>query len=258
MSLVLGTFNSDSIDGLKAILRGWPVLPVSNAMEKLPGGGSLYYGSRVDSADWTFKLELTAVGTSEILNKSIEVSNQLNPLVSGETTFIPNAADGWEWQGLVKSLSDWRRDKVLWFGPGKLCRMTSTLVVTTPDPYGRKNGPALQLTTPGSILVPVIPGGYTYYPYMEFRGTLVGASSVTIGGTKFNTQLTVGQTLVIDHENMDYFIKDTTTGVKVRNVADRIETFNRLGGGTQPMSVALSVSGGTINELVIVPKFRRV
>jgi len=248
MSFKLGTFDTSDITGLKAILRAWPTLPVDLALDDLPAGdGSLYYQSRFTEQEWVFNLELTGSDLDDVMAKADQISQALNPRLNGLQDFTPNPAGSeWIWQGVLSQAIEWERDKVIWFSDQGVCRMAGTATITTPSPYGVALGAPEETTAPGGMSL--TGGGNTsYHPIIEFRGVLSAAQSLTVGGTVVTGPLTAAQTMVLDFGEMDFYIKTTATGDKVRNVADRMTSFERLEGiGT--ISVPISISAGTFTK----------
>ncbi|AVJ51155.1 minor tail protein [Microbacterium phage Pikmin] len=259
MSFKIGSFDSDSIEGFKAILDSWPVLPVELQLDELPAGdGSLYYASRMTETEWKFNLELTGSSLTDVLAKADAISAALNPkLRGGLEDFTPNPLEGWTWQGILGDTIEWERDKVLWFSEQGVSRLSGTLVVVTPNPHGYVISPAETLATAGTMSLPNT-GNTQSYPTVEFRGVLNSAQYLSFGGVRIYGPLTSAQTLVADFENLEFFIKTTSSGAKVANIADRLENFNRLPISPGGRSFAVSVSGGTFTQAVGRVNSRRI
>ncbi|QDF15982.1 minor tail protein [Microbacterium phage MonChoix] len=258
MSFKLGTFDTSDIDGFKAILTEWPALPVESQFEVLPGGdGALYYRSRMTETEWVFNLELTGSDVDDVMAKADEVSRALNPLLHGLQDFTPNAAGAdWVWQGVLSEPVPWERDSVVWFAQDGVCRLASQATILTPNPYGVSVGDPTALSVAGAMTL-VGEGNTSYYPVVEFRGVLSAAQTLTVGGTQVTGPLTAAQTLVLDFGEMDFYIKTTATGAKVRNIADRFITFERLE-GIDTINVPVSISGGTFTQAVGTVPSRRI
>lgn len=257
MSFKLGSFNSDSVTGFKAILKAMPVLPVELQLDSLPAGdGAVFYRTRMTATEWEFNLELTGDDLDDVLSKADQISAALNPSLTGPQPFSPNPLLDWEWQGVLAQPIEWERDSVLWFSDRGISRMSGTAVIATPDPYGRQAITPVSRTTAGSLS---LPGGGTtsYYPVIEFRGVLNSAQRFQADGFSVAGPLTAGQTLVLDFEALDFYIKTTASGAKVRNVADRIQAFNRLE-STGARSIAFSVSAGTFTSVTLGTSIRRI
>lgn len=257
MSFKLGTFDTDEVGGFKAILDEMPALPVQLTLDDLPAGdGALYYNSRMDSTEWEFNLELTGDSVFDVLAKADQISMALNPKLHGLQDFTPNALEGWVWQGVLAGPINWKRDKVLWFSDRGISVLRGTATVATPNPYGYAAEPPSTVSGPGSMTL--VGGGNTsYHPTVEFRGVLNSAQSFVVGGTRVTGPLLASETLVLDFEAMDFYIKTTATGAKVRNVADRFTTFQRLEGVDQT-SYPVSVTGGTFTQAVGLVRSRRI
>lgn len=258
MSFKLGTFDTDSVKGLKAILTEWPMLPVELALDELPSGdGSLYYRSRMTKTEWVFRLELTGTDVADVMAKADMISRELNPKLHGLQDFTPNAAgDGWVWQGVLGQPISWERDKVLWFSDQGISRMAGVATIVTPNPYGYFEGAPVSLILPGILLL--VGGGNTSFrPIIEFRGVLNSAQRFIAGPVQVSGPLTDAQTLVLDFDELDFYIKTTATGAKVRNVADRFVAFTRLE-GVNSLDVPVSVSAGTFTQAVGRVRSRRI
>lgn len=250
-------FESDSIPGFKAILNKWPMLPVDLQVDDLPAAdGALYYRSRMDSMEWDFNLELTANTLTELFAKADSISEQLNPKTLGLQDFVPNALEPWVWQGVLSKGVEWKRDKVIWAGDMGTCRMSGSITITTPDPYGYYRGETVTRTTAGNLsltsrnLVP-------YYPIIEFRGVLSSSQVLTVGACKITGPLSAAETLVLDFRTLDFFVKNTASGAKLRNVADRFTQFTRLQ-GVGNLAVPVSISGGTFTQAAATVISRRI
>lgn len=258
MSFKLGSFDTDSVEGFKAILTEWPMLPVELALDELPSGdGSLYYRSRMTETEWVFRLELTGSDVADVMSKADAISRALNPKLHGVQDFNPNAAgDEWVWQGVLGQPISWERDKVIWFSDQGISRMAGEATVVTPDPYGYSEGAPVSLSSPGTLSL--VGGGTTsFYPTIEFRGVLNSAQRFIAGPVEVSGPLTNAQTLVLDFGELDFYIKTTATGAKVRNVADRFEEFTRLE-GVDSLDVPVSVSAGTFTQAVGRVQSRRI
>ncbi|AUX83231.1 minor tail protein [Microbacterium phage Raccoon] len=258
MSFKLGTFDTSDIDGFKAILTEWPSLPVELSTEALPGGdGAQLISARMTETEWVFNLELTGDNVDDVMAKADMVSMALNPLLHGLQDFTPNAAGAdWVWQGILASPVPWERDKVVWFAQDGVCRLASQATILTPNPYGVSVGDPTALSVAGAMTL-VGEGNTSYYPVIEFRGVLSAAQTLTVGATQVSGPLTAAQTLVLDFGEMDFYIKTTATGAKVRNIADRFLAFQRIE-GIDTINVPISISGGTFTEAVGTVPSRRI
>ncbi|AUX83355.1 minor tail protein [Microbacterium phage Eleri] len=257
MSFKLGTFDTDSVTGFKAILQEWPVLPVELLLDELPAGdGSMYYRSRMESTEWVFNLELTGSDIYDVMAKADTISRALNPKLGGIQDFTPNAMDGYVWQGLLAGIIEWERDKVIWFSDQGVSRLSGTATISTPDPYGYALGDDVVLAAPGTLAL-TGEGTTSFYPVIEFRGVLNTVQRFNAGPVQIAGPLTASQTLVLDFQNMDFFIKTTATGAKVRSVADRFTAFTRLE-GLDSLNVPVSVSAGTFTQAVGRVSSRRI
>ncbi|AZV01725.1 minor tail protein [Microbacterium phage Schubert] len=249
MSFKLGTFDSDNIEGFKAILTAWPMLPNEIHLDDLPAGdGALYYRSRMTQTEWEFRLEVTGTDLSDVLAKADQISQALNPKMHGLQDFTPNPHEGWTWKGVLAGPVSWERDQVLWFSDQGVSRLHGSATVATPNPYGYAAVSAVSLSAPGALAL-AAGGNTSFLPTIEFRGVLSSSQSFSAGGTTVTGPLTASQTLVLDFENLDFYIKNTSTGAKVRNVADRITEFERLE-GVGSLNVPVSISGGTFTQAV--------
>ncbi|QXO14489.1 minor tail protein [Microbacterium phage Jenos] len=257
MSFKLGTFDTDDVEGFKAILKAMPSLPVELSLDSLPAGdGALFYEARMTETEWEFRLELTGTDVNDVLAKADQISMALNPLLHGPQDFTPNALDPWVWQGILASPILWERDKVVWFSDQGVSRLGGSATILTPNPYGVVLGEPVALSVAGAMTL-VGQGNTSYYPVFEFRGVLSSAQRLTVGGTQVAGPLTATQTLVLDFGEMDFYIKATATGEKVRNVADRFVTFQRIE-GIDTINVPISISGGTFTEAVGTVPSRRI
>ncbi len=256
MSFQLGTFATDDIPGFKAILREWPSLPVDLHLDDLPAGdGALFYRARMTETEWVFRLELTGTDVADVLAKADQVSSALNPKVHGLQDFTPNAAGDWVWQGVLGSAISWERDSIIWFSD-RTCRLAGEAVVVTPNPYGYATGSPTVLSSSVEAVLPV--GGNTSaFPIVEFQGVLNSAQAFTLNGMQVAGPLLASQTLVLDFEAMDFYIKTTATGAKVRNVADRFTDFQRLE-GTDSISLTAGVTAGTFTSATARVNSRRI
>lgn len=247
MSFKLGTFDTDSVDGFKAILEAWPVLPVELQMDELPAGdGSLYYRTRMTETEWVFNLELTGTDIDDVFAKADAISRALNPKLHGAQDFTPNALEGWTWQGVLSDVVEWERDKIIWFSDQGVCRMAGQATVTTPNPYGYALGAPESTTAPGTLALAGT-GTASFHPIIEFRGVLNTVQEFVAGPVQVKGPLTAAQTLVLDFNAMDFYIKVTATGAKVRNVADRFTSFTKLE-GIDTLDVPVSVTAGTFTQ----------
>lgn len=257
MSFKLGTFDTDEIEGFKAILKEWPVLPVDLQLDDLPAGdGALYYQTRMTQTEWEFRLELTGSDIDDVFAKADEISLALNPQLGGTQDFTPNALEGWTWQGVLGSPIAWERDEVLWFSDQGISRLHGVASIVTPNPYGYADRTPVSLSAPGSLAL-VGAGNTSYYPTIEFRGVLNSAQRFSAGGVQVVGPLTSGQTLVLDFDALDFYIKTTSTGAKVRNVADRLSNFSRLE-GVGNLNVPVSVTAGTFTQATGRVSSRRI
>lgn len=256
MSFQLGTFDSDSIQDFKAILTEWPALPVDLHLDDLPAGdGALYYRARMTETEWVFKLELTGTDVADVLAKADAVSAALNPKLHGAQDFTPNAFDPWVWQGVLGAPITWERDSIVWFSD-RTCRLLGEATVVTPNPYGYAAGSPTVLSSSVEAVLPV--GGNTSaFPIVEFRGVLNSAQAFTLNGMQVQGPLTASQTLVLDFEAMDFYIKNTATGAKVRNVADRFTNFKRLE-ATDSIALTAGVTAGTYTTATARVNSRRI
>ncbi|UVK59236.1 minor tail protein [Microbacterium phage Quartz] len=257
MSFKLGSFDTDDVDGLKAILDAWPMLPVDMQLDQLPAGdGALYYRTRMTETEWEFNLELTGDNVDDVLAKANALSAELNPkLHGGPQDFTPNAMDPFVWKGVLSEPITWERDKIVWFSQFGICRLSGTATITTPDPYGYATGAPVTLTAPGTLAL-VGTGNTSFYPVVEFRGVLNSAQSFVVDGVQVSGPLTAAQTLVLDFGKMDFYIKTTSSGNKVRNVADRFTNFRRLEGVS--LDLPVSVTAGTFTQAVGRVPSRRI
>lgn len=258
MSFKLGTFDTDDMVGLKAILQEWPMLPVEVAFEDLPSGdGSLYYRSQMKMTEWKFDLEVTGTSVTDVMAKADLISLALNPKLGGLQTFIPNAAGaGWSWQGLLSEPISWKRDKVVWFSD-RTCRLSGVATISTPNPYGISAGAPVLLAAPGTLHL--TGGGNTSFrPYLEFRGALTSAQWLLLGGTmQVAGPLLSTETIVLDFNTLDFYIKTTLSGVKTRNIGDRITNI-KIFEGVGTLDILASVSGGTFTQLAGTVLSRRI
>lgn len=256
MSFQLGLFDTDSIPGLKAILTSWPSLSSSSSMEDLPAGdGSLFYKSRAEQKSWEFNLELTATSVAEVLGKMDQLTGALDPITHpGLRTFVPNGADGWEWLGVVSGDIKWDRDKELWFTDG-IARMTGSVTIITPNPYGYKISSGGRITAPGSISA-TFAGNAASYLRVEFKGVMSGSGVLSIGDFAISGPLTAGETLVLDFEKLEFYIR-SSAGEKVRNVGERITSFDRVA-GYGVVTLPVTFSGTAFTELSFTTISRRM
>lgn len=257
MSFKLGAFNTTSIAGFKAILTEWPMLPSEINLEELPAGdGSLYYRSRMTESEWVFNLELTGSSIASVLAKADLVSKALNPKLLGLQSFTPNAMDPWVWKGVLSGTVSWERDSVLWFSDQGVCRLVGKATIVTPNPYGYSAVAPVVLLAPGTLAL--AGGGNTsYFPTVEFTGVLSSTQKFSLGGMTVSGPLLVTETLVLDFGGMNFYIKNTATGVKVRNVADRILNFRRFE-TVGAFNEAVSVTAGTFTKATGTVLSRRI
>uniref|UniRef100_A0AAU6R624 Minor tail protein n=1 Tax=Micrococcus phage Olihed TaxID=3092209 RepID=A0AAU6R624_9CAUD len=256
MSFQLGTFDTDSIPGFKAILQEWPSLPVEVSFDEIAGDGSLYYQTRMTEKEWVFSLELTGSDVDDVLAKADQVSAALNPKLHGEQDFVPNAAGAWVWRAVLGSPISWERDKILWFSDEGVCRMAGEATLVTSDPYGYSEGAPVSLVSSGTLSL-AGEGNTSFYPVIEFRGVLSAAQRFIAGPVQVTGPLVAGQTLVLDFDKMDFFIKSTASGAKIRNVADRFAAFERLE-AVGDLDIPVSVSGGTFTQATGRVRSRRI
>lgn len=257
MSFQLGAFDTDSIPDFKAILKEWPALPAEVTLEELPGGdGSLLSDIRMDSTEWEFALEVRGDHFSDVMDKADAISKAINPVIRGVQPFTPNGFESWIWQGVAKGGIDWERDKVLWFSDQGVSVLRGTIKIVTPDPYGYRVEPSVILAAAGNLNL-VSTGNAGFYPIINFRGVLSSTQFFNVGGVQVAGPLLSTQTLVLDFQKMDFYIKTTSTGFKVRNVGDRITSFLRLF-GIDSLSVPVSITGGTFTQVTGNVNSRRV
>ncbi len=207
MSFKLGAFDTDSIEGFKAILKAWPALPVEVQLDDLPAGdGALYYQTTMTSTEWTFRLELTGSDVHDVLAKADSISRALNPLLGGLLPFTPNAADGWEWQGVLSSAIEWERDSVLWFSDQGVSRLAGEATVTTPNPYGYAPVSRAETAAPGALVLEA-EGNTSYYPTVEFEGVLSSTQALIVNdAVEISGPLIEGQILVLDFNSLDFAV----------------------------------------------------
>lgn len=258
MSFQLGSFNAASVSGLKAILQEWPMLPPEVHLDSLAAGdGALFYRARLTQKEWVFRLELTGSDIDDVMTKADQISGAINPKRYGLQTFKPNAGGAWEWSGVASSPVRWDRDDVLWFSDQGICRLHGEVTILTPDPYGYIQGDNVTISSAGDLVL-TGQGNDTFYPTVLFSGVLNSAQSVNVGGTIVTGPLTSAQQMVLDFQNLDFYIRLTATPTtKVRNVADRITALNRLE-GSGSLTVPVSVSAGTFTQAIGSVRSRRI
>lgn len=230
MSFKLGEFDTREISGLTAILRSMPSLPVETTLTAYPSGdGGNYSGTRMNSLRWEFSLKLTGRTPEEVLSLADEISSKLNPQIHGLQDFIPENLTPWVWQGIVSGGVTWERDDILWLTGYSV--LNGSLEIVTPDPYGKCVMPAKVRTSSGSLLLEDI-GNTFNRPYIVIQGTSTDNSEIKItapGGTcRIFTLLTVQEELILDYENLNFFIRSKSTKKFLRNVADHFEEFYRI------------------------------
>lgn len=257
MSFKLGTFDTEDIVDFKAILTEWPVLPTEMTLDDLPAGdGALYYKSRMGSTEWVFNLEVTGTNLADVLAKADQISMAFNPQLHGLQDFTPNAMAPWVWQGALAGPITWQRDKVLWFSDQGISRLSGVATIATPNPYGYTQGAAVVVSVPGNMAL-AGQGNTSYYPTIEFRGVLSAAQRFIAGATEVSGPLADNQTLVLNFEELDFYVKNTATGVKVSNIADRFTKFTRIK-GIDAITIPVSVSAGTFTQAVGRVPSRRI
>lgn len=258
MSFRLGAFNTDSIPGFKAILKEWPALPVDIRLEELPGGdGALYSGAHMESTEWEFNLGVYGTDFNDVMAKADAISKAINPLLRGEQAFTPNGFEGWSWRGVAKGAINWERDQVIWFSSKGASVLKGTITIVTPDPYGYKEEPVVTVPAPGGMLSLVSTGNAGFHPIIEFRGVLSSSQEFSVGGFTVTGPLTASQVLVLDFQNMEFYIKTAVSGAKLRNVGDRITSFVRLF-GIDSLNLPVFTSAGTFTQVVGRVNSRRV
>lgn len=256
MSFQLGAFDTGTIPGFKAILKALPALPAELHLDDLPAGdGALYYRARMTETEWEFRLELTGEDVHDVLAKADQVSAVLNPKIHGLQDFTPNALDPWVWQAVLGGAVEWERDKIIWFSD-RTCRLAGQVSLVTPNPYGYTVGSPTALSSSVEADLPIT-GNTSAFPVVEFRGVLSAGQSFTLNGMQVSGPLLASQTLVLDFESMDFYIKTTATGAKVRNVADRFTNFQRLE-ATESISLTAGVTGGTYTQATARVNSRRI
>lgn len=260
MSFKLGRFDTRHIHGMSAILDRLPSLPVAASLEDLPAGdGSVYYGSRMQATEWDFNLSLRGRNVYEVLKLTEDVARHLNPSVHGLQDFTPRAFEPWVWQGVVSSEIQWDRDKILWFGEG-ICQLNGSVTITTPDPYGKRVLPAQELSGAGVVALTDV-GNAPYYPLVVIQGMSSDSSYIRVsnhqGSCDLYAELTTKEELVLDFENLSFFVRDKDTKKFLRSVADRFLEFTRFKiiGDSE-----LSVSSGaaTLSKVVVTATCRRI
>lgn len=259
MSFKLGDFDTREISGLTAILRSMPSLPVETTLTAYPSGdGGNYSGTRMNSLRWEFSLKLTGRTPEEVLALADEISSKLNPQIHGLQDFIPENLMPWVWQGVVSGGVTWERDDILWLTGYSV--LNGSLEIVTPDPYGKCVMPTKVRTSSGNILLEDI-GNTFYRPYIVIQGASAFNSEIKItapgGVCRIFTILTSAEELVLDYENLNFFIRSKSTKQFLRNVADRFEEFHRFAlMGLSVMSVR--ASGATIYQVEVTVTSRRI
>lgn len=256
MSFKLGTFDTAGVVGLKAILSTLPVLPAEVTLESLPAGdGAIFNRARMTETQWPFALELTANNFADLIAKADTITAALNPK-AGMKSFTPEMFPAWTWQGVLAAPIQWERDKVIWFSPSGVCRMNGQAVIVTPDPYGYQDVAPVTLSAAGSLALSG-QGNTSYHPRIEFRGVLSATQTLSVGGAVITGPLTAAQTMVLDFDRMDFYIKTTSSGARVRSIADRFTTFKRLE-GKGAYAVPISISAGTFTQAAGIVRARRI
>lgn len=230
MSFKLGDFDTREISGLTAILRSMPSLPVETTLTAYPSGdGGNYSGTRMNSLRWEFSLKLTGRTPEEVLALADEISYKLNPQIHGLQDFIPENLMPWVWQGVVSGGVSWERDDVLWLAGYSV--LNGSLEIVTPDPYGKCVMPAKVRTGSGSLILEDI-GNTFYRPHIVIQGMSTSTSGITIsapgGVCQIFTLLTEAEELVLDYDNLNFFIRSKSTKQFLRSVADHFTKFHRF------------------------------
>lgn len=259
MSFKLGEFDTREVHGLTAILRSMPSLPVDTAITAYPSGdGGNYSGTRMTSIRWEFSLKLTGKNPEEVLALADYISMQLNPQIHGLQDFIPENLHPWTWRGIVSGGVSWERDEVLWLTGYSV--LHGSIEIVTPDPYGKCVMPAQVLTEPGSMVLDSI-GNTFYRPYIVIQGTSTDYTEITIsalsGVCRIFTLLTTAEELVLDYENLDFFIRSKTTKQFLRNVADHFTQFHRYALIGKNM-LNISANAATITRVEVTVTSRRI
>ena len=259
MSFKLGDFDTREISGLTAILRSMPSLPVETTLTAYPSGdGGNYSGTRMSSLRWEFSLKLTGRTPEEVLALADEISLKLNPQIHGLQDFIPENLMPWVWQGVVSGGVSWERDDVLWLAGYSV--LNGSLEIVTPDPYGKCVMPVKVRTSPGSVILEDI-GNTFYRPHIVIQGMSASTSGITIsapgGVCQIFTLLTEAEELVLDYDNLNFFIRSKSTKQFLRSVADRFEEFHRftLLGDTE-MSITTHIA--LIDRIEVTVTSRRI
>lgn len=259
MSFKLGDFDTREISGLTAILRSMPSLPVETTLTAYPSGdGGNYSGTRMSSLRWEFSLKLTGRTPEEVLALADEISYKLNPQIHGLQDFIPENLMPWVWQGVVSGGVSWERDDVLWLAGYSV--LNGSLEIVTPDPYGKCVMPVKVRTSPGGVELEDI-GNTFYRPYIVIQGASPDTSDIRIeapdGVCRIFTLLTSAEELVLDYENLNFFIRSKSTKKFLRNVADHFEEFHRF---TLVGDSAISITANTakITRIEVTVTSRRI
>lgn len=257
MSFKLGDFDTREISGLTAILRSMPSLPVETTLTAYPSGdGGNYSGTRMNSLRWEFSLKLTGRTPEQVLALADEISSKLNPQIYGLQDFIPENLAPWVWQGVVSGGVTWERDDILWLTGYSV--LNGSLEIVTPDPYGKCVMPAKVRTSPGSIILEDI-GNTFYRPHIVLQGMSSDTSGITIsapgGVCQIFTLITEFEELVLDYENLNFFIRSKSTKQFLRNVADHFEEFHRFAFlGDTEMSITTEVASVTRIEVTVTSR----
>lgn len=259
MSFKLGDFDTREISGLTAILRSMPSLPVETTLTAYPSGdGGNYSGTRMNSLRWEFSLKLTGRTPEEVLSLADEISLKLNPQIHGLQDFIPENLTPWVWQGIVSGGVTWERDDVLWLAGYSV--LNGSLEIVTPDPYGKCVMPVKTRTSPGNILLEDI-GNTFYRPYILIQGASAVNSEIKItapgGVCRIFTFLTSAEELILDYENLNFFIRSKSTKQFLRNVADHFEEFHRFSIVGDSV-ISITAATATISLIEVTVTSRRI
>lgn len=261
MSFKLGNFNTIEIPRFTAILQSVPSLPVDTSVTAYPGGdGGAYVGSRMTSTRWEFTLRLEGRTAQEVLKRADDVSRAVNPQVHGLQDFRPLALDSWIWQGVVSGGVNWERDNVLWLNG--ISVLHGSLEIITPDPYGKAELPPVFRESAGVVTLKDI-GNAPYHPVVVVVGQSLESRYIQVvceGHTvEIYTLLTLSEELVLDFDNMEFYIRDRFSPGKerLRNVAHLITKFHRfkLSGD---VDMEFITGEATINKVYVYVKSRRI
>lgn len=258
MSFKLGNFHTDNIHGFSAILHSVPSLPVSTSISSFPGSdGGYFHGSRMQSTVWDFSLRLRDSTVHGVLAKADVISRALNPNVYGLQDFTPQALEPWVWQGVVSGGVAWERDDVLWLNG--IAQLNGHLSIATPDPYGKAKLNPVTLSGPGTLHLQDI-GNAPHRPTFIITGSATPqqAFNIEVGGqlTSVFGGLNAGEELVLDYENLDFYIQDTGATYR-RNVAEEITPFQRFN-IQGPVAVEVYTTGATIESVTAHVTSRRI